>query len=113
MRESGSLLTQKDIVAKTRSSAEDRKVCPEPTEGERHPSRALLFPGCAPEPLRIKPGNPGGGGRVNDDAIAIHQKVQTVMSRQGIDEPIMPEGRAQVFVARSAGLLGKAAETDL
>ena len=46
------------------SSAEDRKVRPEPIEGAGCPSRALLFPGCAPEPLWTEPGNRGGGGGV-------------------------------------------------
>ena len=87
MLESGSLLTQKGYRRQDISSAEDRKVRPEPTEGEGYPSRALLFPGRAPEPLWTKPGDRGGGGRVNDDAIAIHQKVQTVMSYHGIDDP--------------------------
>jgi len=50
-----SLLTAKGYRRQDISSAEDRKVRPEPTEGEGYPSRALLFPGRAPEPLWMNP----------------------------------------------------------
>jgi hypothetical protein len=42
--ESGDLLTQKDIITKTQSSTQDRKVCPEPIEGAAVLQERFYFP---------------------------------------------------------------------